>query len=124
MSNLKLHSDTTSLFGPIDDEWQSTTRSIRINGKVTSIRLENFHWRIIREMAEVENLQLSQLMTRLARLAKKSEGAHTNFTSFVRVCCARYLQNRKNAALNKHTAIGTEQAVSPHSHHAAPARLV
>ena len=89
--NTKL--DLIRLFGPIDDEWTSTTRSIRIDGKVTSIRLENFYWCVIAEIAESQSLMLSQLMTKLSRHAKNSETEHTNFTSFVRVCCVRYLNN-------------------------------
>lgn len=118
MNESKFQSDMTSLFGPVDDEWQSTTRSIRINGKVTSVRLENFHWRIILEIAEKERLQLSQLMTMIARLADSSDGDHSNFTSFVRVCCVRYLQARMNEALNQNSVIAAEPTVSAQRLHA------
>ena len=89
--NTKL--DLIRLFGPVDDEWTSTTRSIRIHGKVTSIRLENFYWCVVAEIAESQSLMLPQLMTKLSKYAKNSESEHSNFTSFIRVCCVRYLDN-------------------------------
>ncbi len=92
MNELDQQTGALALFGSIKDEKISTTRSIRINGKVTSVRLENIHWQIIREIADKEGLLLSQLMTKLVRLADSSQQDHTNFTSFVRVCCARYLE--------------------------------
>lgn len=106
MSESDTQNEAINLFGPIDDDWESTTRSIRISGKVTSVRLENFHWRIVKEIAEDENLLLSQLMTKLSRLASNSQGEHVNFTSFVRVCCARYLQERNKAAPVPSGAVG------------------
>ena len=55
MSN---ESGIVALFEPFDDEWKSTTRSIRINGTVTSVRLENFYWRVVSEIAEKQDLSL------------------------------------------------------------------
>lgn len=94
MSETNNHSAILGLFEPFDDEWKSTTRSIRINGKVTSVRLENFYWRIIREIAALQDIAVPQLLTVLSKTAKSSESTteHTNFTSFVRVCCGRYIQ--------------------------------
>lgn len=84
-------SEVLELFEPFDDEWKSATRSIRIDGTVTSVRLENFYWRVLAEIAEQEGLQVPQVMTQLSKAAKSGETKHTNFTSFVRVCCGRYL---------------------------------
>lgn len=103
MTDTNKQLDSITLFGPIDDEWKSTTRSIRINGKVTSVRLENFYWRVIADIAENQELMLSQLMTKLSRLAENSDTDHTNFTSFVRVCCVRYLEQCCAAANDKAT---------------------
>lgn len=105
------HSQLTTLFAPFDDEWSSTTRSIRIDGKVTSVRLENFYWRIVAEMAAKEGLLVPKLITRLNKAAKNSSTEHTNFTSFVRVCCGRYLvesvkDQSANHASGGHTPIG------------------
>lgn len=90
-------SELLALFEPFDDEWKSATRSIRIDGTVTSVRLENFYWRVVAEIAAQEGLQVPQVMTQLSKAAKTGETKHTNFTSFVRVCCGRYLDRRDNA---------------------------
>ena len=102
MSELNNQTDLNKLFGAIESN--SATRSIRINGKVTSVRLENFHWRVLTEIAESQNLMLSQLMTKLSRLAKNSDTDYTNFTSFVRVCCVRYLEKSKDTEIAKNNA--------------------
>ena len=102
-----------ALFGPFDDAWTSTTRSIRINGRVTSVRLENFYWRIIYDIGSTQNMPLPKLMTVLSGIAKNSETEHTNFTSFLRVCCGSYLQGLKqntNARRAKNLSSESSQA--------------
>ncbi len=82
------------LLGPFNKDWKSTTRSIRIDGTVTSVRLETFYWHVLGEIAQKSNMQVPELMTRLSRVAKSGVTNHTNFTSFVRVCCGRYLDGQ------------------------------
>ena len=94
MSN---ESGIVALFEPFDDEWKSTTRSIRINGTVTSVRLENFYWRVVSEIADKQDIAVPQLMSALSRTAKEDTTEHTNFTSFVRVCCGRYLHSHSKS---------------------------
>lgn len=121
MNELNNHLDLNTLFGPINSEWTSTTRSIRINGKVTSVRLENFYWRVLTDIAESQNLMLSQLMTELSRMAKNSETEHTNFTSFVRVCCVRYLEKSNDTEIaakateNSHSLYSRRPEVQQHA---------
>ena len=74
--------------------WDSTTRSIRISGTVTSVRLENFFWRVLGDMASEAGLQIPQLLTALSKESSSSDTQLTNFTSFVRVCCGRYLDTK------------------------------
>lgn len=102
MGNSAGQSTILELFGRLDDEWDSVTRSIRIDGNVTSVRLELFYWRILSEIAAEGNLQVPQLLTKLSVAAKSiaaksGETKHTNFTSFVRVCCGRYLDQQAKA---------------------------
>lgn len=84
----------SAMFAPFDEEWSSTTRSIRIDGTVTSVRLENFFWRILGGMAQEQNLQIPQLLTRLSKVARSGETRHSNFTSFIRVCCGRFIDRQ------------------------------
>ena len=86
--------DLQELLGPFNQDWKSTTRSIRIDGTVTSVRLETFYWHTLTEIAQKRNMQVPELMTKLSRVAKSGVTNHTNFTSFVRVCCGRYLDGQ------------------------------
>ncbi|GAA6169350.1 ribbon-helix-helix domain-containing protein [Sessilibacter corallicola] len=71
--------------------WKPNTRSIRIDGVVTSIRLEHFFWNMLEEIADRDDLSVGQLITRLYLEAMDADHDLGNFTSFLRVCCSRYL---------------------------------
>lgn len=73
------------------DCWKNITRSLRIDGVTTSIRLEHFFWRILEEIAFRDNLSVGQLITRLYHESLDADHDIGNFTSFLRVCCGRYL---------------------------------
>ncbi|MCG8636810.1 MAG: ribbon-helix-helix domain-containing protein [Desulfobacterales bacterium] len=80
------------LFINADSElWKSRTRSLRIDGVSTSIRIENFFWSTLKEIAARDRMTVSQLITRLYYESIDAEHDLGNFTSFLRVCCARYL---------------------------------
>lgn len=71
--------------------WNSTTRSLRIDGVTTSIRLENFFWNVLEEISFRENLTVSKMIAKLYFESLDADLDVGNFTSFLRVCCSRYL---------------------------------
>lgn len=71
--------------------WESTTRSLRIDGMVTSVRLETFFWSTLEEIATRDGMNVVQLITKLYHESIDAEHDLGNFTSFLRVCCGRYL---------------------------------
>lgn len=71
--------------------WTSKTRSMRIDGVVTSIRLENFFWVILEEIATRDHMTLTQMVTKLYLESLDADHDQGNFTSFLRVCAGRYL---------------------------------
>ncbi|MBR9790985.1 MAG: ribbon-helix-helix domain-containing protein [Gammaproteobacteria bacterium] len=71
--------------------WTSTTRSLRIDGVVTSIRMETFFWNVLQEIASRDELSVSQLISKLYLESLDADHDVGNFTSFLRVCCGRYL---------------------------------
>ena len=89
--------------------YESRTRTVRIDGVVTSIRLENFVWEILARIAEDESSSTNALITTLHREVMQANGETPNFASFLRVTCLRYL-NRK---LQGGTA-GSEDSESSH----------
>ena len=66
-------------------------RSVRLHGVATSIRLENLFWQVLQEIAARDGYSVAQLCTKLYDELVAEHGAVDNFTSFLRVCCTRYL---------------------------------
>lgn len=66
-------------------------RSLRLHGVVTSIRLENMFWQVLLEIAERDGYSVPQLCARLYDELVAKHGVVDNFSSFLRVCCTRYL---------------------------------
>lgn len=71
--------------------WTSRAKSLRLDGMVTSIRLEDYFWRVLERVAVHDGLSVNQLIGRLWHEAAEAGHDLGNFTSFLRVCCARYL---------------------------------
>lgn len=71
-------------------QWQSRTHSLRIDGVATSIRIENHFWDTLGEIGLRDGMTVAQLITRLWHEAMDADHDLGNFTSFLRVCCARY----------------------------------
>jgi predicted DNA-binding ribbon-helix-helix protein len=70
--------------------YESRTRSVRLHGVVTSIRLENLHWAVLEEIAGRDGMSVAQLIERLYDELVADRGAVGNFASFLRVCALRY----------------------------------
>src|ERR1700761_8112050 len=75
--------------------YESRTRSLRIHGVITTVRLENLFWDVLHEIAARESMTTSQFAVKLydELIALRGE-MPTNFASFLRVCCLRYLSMR------------------------------
>lgn len=71
--------------------WKSSTRSLRIDGMVTSVRLENYFWSTLEIIARRDDMNIPQMLTRLYHESIDAGHDLGNFTSFLRVCCMRYL---------------------------------
>lgn len=71
--------------------WSSRTKSLRIEGVVTSIRLEEFFWETLEEMALRDDMTVNQMISKLYLESIDADHDVGNFTSFLRVCCSRYL---------------------------------
>jgi predicted DNA-binding ribbon-helix-helix protein len=71
--------------------WGTRLKSVRMHGYSTSVRLENFYWRVLEEVARRDGMALSQLLAKLHEELIEAHGEIENFSSFLRVCCGRYL---------------------------------
>ena len=70
--------------------YESRTRSVRLHGVVTSIRLENLFWRVLDEIAERDGMTVVQLLEKLYDELVQARGEVGNFASFLRVSALRY----------------------------------
>ena len=61
--------------------WKSKSRSIRVDGVVTSVRLETFFWETLEEIGFRDSMSVGQLITKLYREAREAEHDLSNFTS-------------------------------------------
>lgn len=73
------------------DLYRTRSRSMRLHGVATSIRLENLFWQVLEEIGARDGLSVAQLITRLYDELAEANGDCANFSSFLRVCCGRYL---------------------------------
>lgn len=71
--------------------WTSHTRSFRMDGMVTSVRLEEMFWRTLETIGKRDDLTVPQLLHRLYNESLDAGHDLGNFTSFLRVCCLRFI---------------------------------
>jgi predicted DNA-binding ribbon-helix-helix protein len=79
-------------------QYEQRSRTVRIHGVLTSIRLENMAWDTLAEMAEEEGRTTNALIALFHDEVLAHRGEVPNFASFLRVTCMRYLRRRLVAA--------------------------
>ena len=72
--------------------YEQRTRTVRIRGVLTSIRLENLVWDVLSKMAEAQGCSTNALICLFHEEVLAHRGELPNFASFLRVTCMRYLQ--------------------------------
>ena len=79
-------------------QYEPRSRTLRIHGVATTIRLENEFWRVLQKMGESESKTTNQLITQLYDEAvyDTPDVAPKNFASVLRVTCCRYLELHAN----------------------------
>lgn len=73
--------------------YDSTKRSIRIQGVVTSISLENKIWEILERMAADEAITVPEFISTLYQEVIERHGCVSNLASMLRVTCLTYALN-------------------------------
>ena len=107
--------------------YEQRTRSIRIRGMLTSIRLENTVWDVLAEMAEDEGCTTNALICTLHDEILDHRGEVSNFASFLRVTSLRYLRRCLISQEKQHQAVDASlnldsPAVLTGTHHGPAAR--
>ena len=74
------------------DSYEPITRSLRLNGQSTSIRMENSFWEIIDMMAAEEGVSTPLFLSTLHSEVIQIHGEARNFTSLLRCACVKKIQ--------------------------------
>ena len=100
--------------------YEPVTRSIRLDGHSTSIRLENAYWEILDEIAAAQDMTTPRFLSRLYDEVLELHGEVRNFASLLRVSCTKFIESRQEtiaAARGEQTTRAARSA--PHTGDAA-----
>ena len=73
--------------GQSPDSYAFETRSIRLNGQSTSLRLEKVFWEILKDIAAAEAMSMPRFISTLHQEILLLRGEVPNFTSHLRCIC-------------------------------------
>ena len=85
--------------------YESQTRSLRIGGHCTSIRLEMSFWDTLEEIAAKQNMSLAKFLTTLHDEVLDHYGEVRNFASLLRCSCLIYRARSVAAAAEFHDTV-------------------
>ena len=77
-------------------DYSYQTRSIRLSGHSTSIRLEASFWNTLEEIADVQGVSLGRFLTKLHDEILEFQGQPKNFASLLRCACLKYTSEISN----------------------------
>lgn len=83
--------------GQDPERYAYETRSVRISGYPTSVRLEARFWRIIEEIAHGQGMTVGKFLSQLHDEALEIHGEVGNFASLLRCSCLVYLEQGMNS---------------------------
>lgn len=78
--------------------YEFETRSLRLNGQSTSIRLEHTFWNILDEIAKTEGTSTPLFISTLHCEVLRLHGEAKNFTSLLRCTCLIHREKSVNFA--------------------------
>lgn len=77
--------------GQNPENYAFETRSVRLMGHATSVRLEAKFWSVLEELSAAQNMPMSKFLSALYEEALEIHGEVANFASLLRCCCLNYL---------------------------------
>ena len=76
--------------------YRQVTRSFRLHGHSTSVRLEAKFWEIVEEIATAQDMTTAQFLARVHDEVEEIHGEVENFASLLRCACLLYLQGPRH----------------------------
>ncbi len=77
--------------------FECVTRSVRLSGHATSIRLEAAFWKLLDKIAEDQGLTTPKFLSKLHDEVTELRGEVPNFTSMLRTTCLLHLSGTRPA---------------------------
>ncbi|HUA77159.1 MAG TPA: ribbon-helix-helix domain-containing protein [Acetobacteraceae bacterium] len=90
-----------------------STRSVRLAGHSTSLRLERQFWDILAEIAAKQGMTLPRLLSELHDEVLEARGEVRNFASLLRNACVLYLRHGEGLPLAAPLAHPATPKVAP-----------
>ena len=82
--------------GQSPERYSGETRSVRLGGHVTSVRLETAYWEILEEVSSAQDMTLAKFLTTLHDEVLELRGEVQNFASLLRCACLTYVEEVRN----------------------------
>lgn len=76
---------------------QPQSRSVRLNGLATCLRLEEVYWNILSEIAQANECSVNAVLSHVDREVHLRYGGVRNFSGLVRVVCVTHLLNSESS---------------------------
>ncbi|MHC6226933.1 ribbon-helix-helix domain-containing protein [Pseudomonas sp. X10] len=73
------------------DQVRPISRSVRLNGFATCLRLESIYWRILERIADANRCSVSAVLSYVDREVHLRHGGVKNFSGLIRVICVAWL---------------------------------
>ena len=67
------------------------SRSVRLNGFATCLRLEEVYWEVLSDMSRINNCSINTLLSYIDLEVHLRHGGVKNFSGFIRVVCVMHL---------------------------------
>ncbi len=84
--------------GQAPERYSGETRSVRLGGHVTSVRLETAYWEILEEVSHAQGMTLGKFLTTLHDEVLDLRGEVQNFASLLRCACLTYVEEVRGDA--------------------------
>lgn len=84
--------------GQDPDGFEAVSRSVRIGGHCTSIRIEAAFWDVLDEIAREQGVSTPKFLSLLYDEVLEIRGEVTNFASMLRTTCLLHLRGHRAAA--------------------------
>ena len=94
------------------ESYRVVTRSIRLNGYCTSIRLEAMFWSILDDIAASQGMSTPRFISKLYDEVMELRGEVGNFASLLRVTCTGFVRAHHEQEPGAAPLVGDKQARS------------